>query len=512
MVSRISQKVLLMMVVICIISFFWLPRTYAVGEIGETGTGMIQNQPGNWVRDPYTGNWMYRFGNGTYATNQWACINGAWYHFDSNGYMQTGWLYVSGNTYYLDSSGARVSGWKQISGDWYYFNSAGVMQTGWIQYGTNNAWYYLGTNGIMRTGWIQYGTNDAWYYLDENGVMQTGWLTYLGDQYYLNPTGEMVTGWKQLGGLWYYFNSSGVMQTGWKQISNKWYYLNSSGVMQTGWIWVSGSRYYLDPASGTMCTGWIGVEGNQYYLDPASGAMQTGWKVINGTTYYLNPASGIMATGLTTVSGAQYYFDTEDGHMYTECWEKIGSIWYYLGTTGAVMTDSDVEGSANGKNTFHDRINQTVQYNNGHIEYFISNELSSYVSDIIEGVESWNAGSDFIYLTRTTSNNEADQHIKFVFENTNLYLGMTEHYIGTIPIDPTNEANENDWERCRIHLSILLLSNYDVAPTVAHEVGHALGLSHHITNTYSIMYRGTEGWAVDSPQAIDFDVVTYLYQ
>ena len=48
------------------------------------------------------------------------------------------------------------------------------------------------------------------------------------------------------------------------------------------------------------------------------------------------------------------------------------------------------------------------------------------------------------------------------------------------------------------------------ATTMMHEFGHALGLSHRITNKESIMYY-TSGRDVSSPQQCDIDIVNYLY-
>ena len=158
---------------------------------------------GQWLKSG--SRWWYRYGDGSYPSNQLCQINNIWYGFDAYGWMETGWA--------------------SHDNKWYYFNTSGVMQTGWLKLG------------------------GSWYYLASNGKMATGWLNLNGSWYYLTSSGKMATGWQKIGGAWYYLASGGKMATGWLKLGNTWYYLNANGKMATNtWIgnsYVNGSGAWV---------------------------------------------------------------------------------------------------------------------------------------------------------------------------------------------------------------------------------------------------------------------------
>ena len=155
---------------------------------------------GQWLKSG--SRWRYRYGDGSYPSNQLCQINNIWYGFDASGWMETGWA--------------------SHDNKWYYFNTSGVMQTGWLKLG--GSWYYLASNGKMATGWLN--LNGSWYYLTSSGKMATGWLKIGGAWYYLASGGKMATGWLKLGNTWYYLNANGTMATN-TWIGNS--YVNGSG-------------------------------------------------------------------------------------------------------------------------------------------------------------------------------------------------------------------------------------------------------------------------------------------
>lgn len=78
----------------------------------------------SWIRSG--SRWWYKHADGSYKTNGWEKINGAWYRFDNSGWMQTGWV-KDGSWYYLQDSGAMKTGWMKVSGKWYYAYSSGAL-------------------------------------------------------------------------------------------------------------------------------------------------------------------------------------------------------------------------------------------------------------------------------------------------------------------------------------------------------------------------------------------------
>ena len=257
------------------------PQTTQTGEqAASEAEPQAQVQPravvavNQWIRN---GNrWWYRHADGSYTTNGWEVINGAWYYFDGAGWMVTDtWI---GNNY-VDGSGAWIPGKVKA-------------QAGWVQSGSR--WWYRHADGsYTRNNWEM--INGSWYYFDGAGWMATGWLKLGNNWYYLNPgNGAMVTGWLQLGSTWYYMNGSGAMETDiW--IGNS--YVDANGVWdqsktkaQAYWV-LNGDRWMLVQEDGTYAKKcWKTVGGKEYYLDE-NGYMVTGWLKQGSTWYYLKPTA-----------------------------------------------------------------------------------------------------------------------------------------------------------------------------------------------------------------------------
>jgi len=140
---------------------------------------------GGWIIK--NGKWWYEHTDGSYTSNRWEKIDGAWYYFDLEGWM--------------------VYDWKKDGNNWYYLGNSndGSMKSGWLL--KDSRWYYLGetNDGTMKTGWQQ--INGNWYYFDSTGAMQTGWIKDNGKDYCLYSSGAMINNCVMYG---YRFDSNGV--------------------------------------------------------------------------------------------------------------------------------------------------------------------------------------------------------------------------------------------------------------------------------------------------------------
>ena len=286
----------------------WIDNHY-VGFDGK----MAKNQ---WIQDRYVddnglwqenswvnnGKWLYRYGDGTYASNKFEVINGSTYYFDNDGYM--------------------VTGWRVINQNWYYFNASGCMVT--------NAWvgnYYLGSDGVMaKNQWI----NDR--YVDSNGLWQQNrwvnngkWLYRYGDGTYAQNKFEVING------STYYFDADGYMTVGWICIESNWYYFNASGCMVTN-DWVG--NYYLG-SDGVMATKtWIG----SYYVDE-NGLWSPSKLVKQNNKWRYRYGDGTYAQNkFEIINGSTYYFDV-DGNMVIG-WQEIDSNWYCFNASGCMLTNA----------------------------------------------------------------------------------------------------------------------------------------------------------------------------
>lgn len=84
-------------------------------------------------------------------------------------------------------------------------------------------------------------------------------------------------------------------------------------------------------------------------------------------------------------------------------------------------------------------------------------------------------------------------------------LASTVHYING---EWGGKINGN-WTKTRINIDSD--SGIISSGTIAHEIGHAYGLSHRITDPYSIMCQLKYGREVDTVQYTDLETLRHIY-
>lgn len=279
--------------------------------------------------------------------------------------------------------------------------------------------------------------------------------------------------------------SSYALEATWIQAADgRWWYRHSDGSYTvSNWEYINGAWYYFD-SSGWMVTGWIKLNGIWYYLND-NGVMVTGWKCISEVWYYFN-ASGAMQTGWKYITFPGAY----DGNPY----------YNYFDSSGAFVTDSDYKGCSHGYASFGDYNYQTYPNN---IKYYTSCSKSQN-KKIQEGVSSWN-NNGITHVSKTYIKSEATMLFEeTTFKSANV-LARTKFYIN---FSWTSTINGN-WTKTRIYVD----NDQGIisSGTMAHEVGHAFGLAHRITNQNSVMCQTRYGRKVSSPQSIDIDVLKHIY-
>lgn len=440
----------------------------------------------------YYGDWSYYYSDGHARRTGWFKDDGKWYYIKEDGdswpvAVENDWRKVDGNWYYFESGCAMVTGWKMIGKTWYYFNSSGIMLTDWHKYG--DSWYYLGpaNDGAMRIGWFKVG--DTWYYSNDIGEMKTGWVKDGKYWYYMNESGAMKTGWLKLGNTWYFLKSNGMMATGWLKDGSHWYYMGgeNDGAMKKGWFNVGSQRFYTD-SNGFMQTGWQTIDNKRYYFGGADdGAMtKDTWRWV-GSDCYSFDASGVMETGWLRDT----YKDSQ-GNSYYE--------WSYCDASGRWQVTSDVKGCEHGRATFLDK-RMTTDLN----DLTFHDYTTEYGEYITGSINWWETAMPEITITSTNSNDA-----NFNFHDTQLDQGviaLTQVY----EINKyTSTTGRYDWPSAEIFFNKYSQSSRDVSNT-AHEIGHALGLSH-------IKSRHSGGFTLMHPTQpqvtitdLDIDNVRHIY-
>ena len=244
---------------------------------------------GQWLKSG--SRWWYRYGDGSYPSNQLCQINNIWYGFDASGWMETGWAAHDNKWYYFNTSGVMQTGWLELGGSWYYLDPDKGYMYADTAFLLNDHIYSFNTDGTMYTGWLYIQTGNYWTYFDNNGAVN-GWKSIGGKWYYFDTYMMVADRSLTIKGVEYYFLSSGALAEGWIKRDGAWYYY-SGGIRRTDWLSLNGSWYYID-SDGKMATGWLNLNGSWYYL-ASGGKMATGWLKLGNTWYYLN-ANGKMAT------------------------------------------------------------------------------------------------------------------------------------------------------------------------------------------------------------------------
>lgn len=214
-----------------------------------------------------------------------------------------------------------------------------------------------------------------------------------------------------------------------------------------------------------MVVGWIQLGGTWYYLDPSSGAMVTGWQHITYSGLYQNKA-----------------------------------YWNYFNSSGAFVTDSDVRGCSHGYSNYSEH--KCIHGCN--LKYCISTSKKS-ASDIRTAAKRWNNTAN-CPASLTEGSGSLNCHIN-VTSSTSFdsnTLGITYFFYQGNTTKPQN----TNWSGCQIDLNEKVTTTIS---TITHEFGHAFGLSHRISDKYSIMCQTGQGRKAESPSAGDASGIDHLY-
>lgn len=149
--------------------------------------------------------------------------------------------------------------------------------------------------------------------------------------------------------------------------------------------------------------------------------------------------------------------------------------------------------------------------------YYVDSSASSYTSYINTGINRWtNSGyspSDFINMTAVSSNYATDVDYYALDEDDFMYGGVI-----AITDFFTSSGTESSGQSSYYYSEITInkgemnsISNYNKIGTMAHELGHAMGLDENNSNTSSIMCQLGSGRTVNTVSSEDYATVVDIY-
>lgn len=173
------------------------------------------------------------------------------------------------------------------------------VKNGWINNGSN--WQYYDNGVLQKNRWVQSDKTQDWYYLDDFGNMAVNkWVIGKNnaDYYYVDENGKMLKSIsKYINGYEQYFDSNG-----------KW-------IKYTGW---NNNRYYPSTNSdhAYVRNSWVQDESTKKWYwcaDDGKKVVNTWAKDKKGLDYYLG-SDGAMVTNSDVIWKGKPYHLAEDGH------------------------------------------------------------------------------------------------------------------------------------------------------------------------------------------------------
>mgnify|MGYP000875666519 CR=1 FL=1 len=174
-----------------------------------------------------------------------------------------------------------------------------------------------------------------------------------------------------------------------------------------------------------------------------------------------------------------------------------------------------------GNRTFNDRrlTGGVGQYGKFRRYYWLSSNVSSdYVSTIAAAVSNWvntttNPGVTTSISIRQTTTQSSSSFDIYDFSFAGSTTGLTEFWIYSTYI---NDPSASNWGWTKIFIDCNKTSYYsifDKTGLVAHELGHAMGLSHQPNLPgISIMYNYDDYRDRDRPGSIDCNNINHIYE
>lgn len=171
------------------------------------------------------------------------------------------------------------------------------------------------------------------------------------------------------------------------------------------------------------------------------------------------------------------------------------------------------------KSGYHDYGDRYLSVNNkkrGSKPCYVFDEFGEKEARIIGGINAWNSRIDqygkkeYVSLARITDKASARIHIKKAYLGASVG-GLTHFFNGNKEIIANPNLSQN-YDFVTIQINTDILSANNTVKVTAHELGHALGLSHRLKDTKSIMHNYYDKTEVGVPAKSDVSTLMHIYK
>lgn len=149
--------------------------------------------------------------------------------------------------------------------------------------------------------------------------------------------------------------------------------------------------------------------------------------------------------------------------------------------------------------------------------YYVDSSASSYTSYINTGISRWtnnsHSPSDYINMTAVSSNYATDVDY-YGLDEDDLYSSgsLAETYYFNSSGIEASDSRPYYFSEIAINKQLFpTCTSYQKIGTMAHELGHSMGLDENNSNTSSIMCQLSSGRTVNTVNSEDYATVVYIY-